>query len=324
MDKKISNHKKILHDILVAQNVQTLHNINAEIQPHVLAVGNIQPVYTIFNTDVVALDEFVKNNPKAFETDDLIKKDKKRDSKVRAIIAKAQYHYDFAQTEEEKEVARQLLYIVGKYKGVERKSYESETAYLRRMVTELQEVPDLLKRFDVTDLVDGLKQENEEFEALYNARTQILHSKQIKGNATKYRTKANKSFDDLCNVITASMLMPISEAEKAALEAIVDIINAHLQQATITHSRHAGVVASKKKKEELAAQKLENEKKEGQVDENTTGQADKSTTGQVDKSTTGQVDAGTNKQVDAGTSGQTDAGTSGQVDKGTSGQGEKV
>jgi hypothetical protein len=43
--------------------------------------------------------------------------------------------------------------------------------------------------------------------------------------------------------------MPISDAEKTAVENIIDLINGQIQQATLVYNRHAGVVAGKKKDE---------------------------------------------------------------------------
>jgi hypothetical protein len=58
---------------------------------------------------------------------------------------------------------------------------------------------------------ERLKQENESFEALYNIRAQTVHNKQMKGNATKYRSAANGAFDNLCKVATGVSLIPAPE-----------------------------------------------------------------------------------------------------------------
>jgi hypothetical protein len=236
----------------VSQNVQILRAIDEETRPYTIKVLGIQPVYEAFDTEFLNLDEFFKKNAKAFETEEIVKLDDKRDFTVRSVINKIQYHYNFAQNDAEKENARRLVYVAEKYRDVAKKEYEAETALVRSLVNELQQTPDLLSRFGITDLVAQLKRENEEFEALYNVRAQNLHDKQLKGNTAKYRTAANKAFDNLCKVVTGLSFMPLSEEEKNAVESIIDIINSQIQQATIVYNRHAGVLAAKKKDVENA------------------------------------------------------------------------
>jgi hypothetical protein len=246
MSKEILIYKRVFSKLAVSQNVQVLHAIHKGIQPYVSDVPSIRPVFETFGSELSILDNFVKKNFKAFETEEIAKKDDERDFTVRSIIAKANYHYDFAQTDEERETARRLVYIVEKYKNVAKKEYEAETTLLRSLTDELQQIPDLLRRFGITDLVVRLQRENDEFEALYNARAQAMHDKQLKGTATKHRTTVNKSFDNLCKVITGLQLMPISEYEKNAVESIIDIINSQIQQATVVYNRHVGIFVHKK------------------------------------------------------------------------------
>lgn len=259
MEKEILIYKRIFYNSTVSQNVQILHAIHGDIQPLTVKVPGLQPVFSTFSVELSNFDGFFKKNPKAFETEEIVKKDAARDFTVRALTTKVQYHYDFALTDGEREEARRLVYIVEKYKDAARMEYESETAHLRSMVNELQQIPDLLDRFGITGLVARLKQENDDFETLYNARAQTVHDRQLGGNTAKYRTAANKAFDNLCKVVTGLLLMPISDEEKTAVENIIDVINGHIRQATVVYNRHAGVVAGKKKDDaETADSKEEN------------------------------------------------------------------
>jgi hypothetical protein len=252
MNKEILTYKRILQRLTVSQNVQVLHAVYNDVQPYVTKVQSIEPVIETLGSELSIMDDFLKKNHKAFETEEIVKKDAARDFTVRAIIAKVQYHYDFAFAAEEKEAARRLVYIVAKYKDAAKKEYESETAYLRSLVNELQQTPDLLDRFDITCLVTKLKQENEEFETLYNTRAQTIHDSRTKGNATKYRTSVNTAFDNLCKVVNGLLLMPVTADEKTATENIIDIINAHIRQATTIYNRHAGILDGKKTDVETA------------------------------------------------------------------------
>jgi hypothetical protein len=250
MNKEILIYKRVLNKLTVLQNVQVLYSIRKKIQYYVPGIPEIQPAFETFSSDLSILDDFVKKNPKAIETEKIAQKDDERDFTVRAIIAKVQYHYDFAQSDEESEDACRLFYIVEKYKNVAKKEYEAETTLLRNLIDELQQVPDLLNRFCITKLVVKLQRENKEFEALYNARAQTVHDEQLRGNATKYRTTVNKAFDNLCKVITGLQFMPVCKQKKTAIENIIDIINSQIQQATVVYNRHVGVLTAGKKKDE--------------------------------------------------------------------------
>jgi hypothetical protein len=246
MSKEILIYKRVFQRLTVSQNLQILHAIHTDVQAYAMRAPNIQPVFETFGTELSNLNSFFKKNAKAFETEEIVKKDAARDFTVRAVISKAQYHCDFAMTDTEREEARRLVYIVEKYRDVAKMEYESETANLRSMVNELLQAPDLLDRFDIAGLVAKLKQENEEFEVLYNTRAQTVHDKQLKGNTAKYRTAASSAFDNLCKVATGLLLMPVGEDEKTAVESIIDLINGQIRQATVVYNRHAGVIAGKK------------------------------------------------------------------------------
>jgi hypothetical protein len=246
MEKKILVYKRVLHHLTISQNLQMLYAIHKDVDTLIVEVPWLRPVFDAFGVELYNLDSLFKQNPKVFETEDIVQKDAERDFTVRSVIAKVQYHYDFAMNDNEKDATRHLMHVVEKYKGAATKDYETETAYLRNMVKELQQTPDLLDYFGIANLVAKLKQENEDFETLYNARAQILHDKQLKGSATKCRASVNKAFDNLCEAITGLLFIPINHEEKTAVNNIIDIINAQIQQATVIYNRHAGVAASKK------------------------------------------------------------------------------
>ncbi|MDR1119585.1 MAG: hypothetical protein LBM08_01545 [Dysgonamonadaceae bacterium] len=113
--KEILIYKGVMQRLTVSQNLQILHAIHKEVQAYAMRAPGIQPVFETFGTELSNLDGFFKKNSKAFETEEIVKKDAARDFTVRATVAKVQYHYDFAMTGVEKEEARRLVYIVEKY-----------------------------------------------------------------------------------------------------------------------------------------------------------------------------------------------------------------
>ncbi|MDR2563978.1 MAG: DUF6261 family protein [Prevotellaceae bacterium] len=246
MKKKILNYKQTLFRIPVAQNVQTLFAVYTDAKPLAITVPQLQFVFGGFESELLALDAYFKQSNKAFETAEIVRLDACRDFTARAVIAKVDYAYDFALSDEEREEARRLLYVVEKYRKVEQMEYEAETANLRSMTTELQQLPELLNTFGLTNLIVRLKQENENFEARYNSRAQTVNDKRQQGNALKYRTAANRAFDSFADVLESLRLMPISVEQLATVEQIIDIVNGHIRQATIVYNRHIGVVSARK------------------------------------------------------------------------------
>ena len=253
MIKEILNHKRILQRLPIAQNVETLFSIHADVKPQVVNVPQLQMVFGNFEREQLAFDGFYKQRSKAFETEDIVQKDARRDFTVRALIAKVDYSYDFAMSDDEREEARRLLFIVEKHRNVAKMEYQAETAGIRSMVSELEQVAELLGKFGLTALTVRLKQENEDFETLYNSRAQTVYDKHQKGNTTKYRTSANGAFDDFCTVLQSIQLTPVSESERSAVESIIDIVNGHIRQATIVYNRHVGIVSARKQEDEPAS-----------------------------------------------------------------------
>ncbi|MDR2423909.1 MAG: DUF6261 family protein [Prevotellaceae bacterium] len=246
MKKEILNSKRILFRISVAQNVQMLFAVYTDTKPLAANVPQLQLVFGGFENELLAFDSFFKQSNKAFETPEIVRLDARRDFTARAVIAKVDYSYDFALSDDEREEARRLLYVVEKYRKVALMEYEAETANLRSMTAELQQMPALLNTFGLTDLTSRLKQENEDFEALYNSRAHTVNDKRQQGNTQKYRTAANLAFDNFVKALESLQLMPVSAAELAAAEQIIDIVNGHIRQATIVYNRHIGAVSARK------------------------------------------------------------------------------
>ena len=249
MKKNILHYKRVLHYLMAAQNAETLFSIHTDVKSLVVNVPQLQIVFGGFERELLAFDSFFKQNSNAFETEEIVQKDARRDFTLRATIVKVDYCYDFAFSDEEREEARRLRYIVEKYRNAAKLEYKAETASIRSLVNELEQAPELLNKFDLTALIARLKQENEDFETLYNSRAQTIYDKRQKGNIKKYRTEANGAFDDFCTVLQSSQLTPLSEAERTAVESIIDIVNGHIRQATIVYNRHIGILSARKQGE---------------------------------------------------------------------------
>jgi hypothetical protein len=118
------------------------------------------------------------------------------------------------------------------------------------MVEDLKEKASFLTLFDLTSLVNRLETENNDFEALYLSRTNVKGTKRERGTLTELATKANGSFDVICQIINGLSLMSLDADTKAALDEIIRFINSQIHEYTIVYNRHAGIITSKKSKDE--------------------------------------------------------------------------
>jgi hypothetical protein len=254
MNTKIDGYKSLLAHIEVAQNVQFHHDTATQIEPFALQVNGIVPAFQVYKSDTVALDtEFDRKN-KSFETNELALKDDLRDATAVQLLNRIDYHFKFAENNEEKDTARVLKFIADNYKDAHRKSYQAETSYLRNLVAELRTNSAALARFGLTPLVDRLDRENTDFETLYNARTQAIELRRERGQLTALASKANKSFDIFCQIINGLLLMSFDGATNVALEKIAEILKAQLHQYDVNYSRHMGKKKENEEKTENAGQ----------------------------------------------------------------------
>ncbi|GHT43658.1 hypothetical protein FACS189438_1300 [Bacteroidia bacterium] len=234
-------HKTLLYRISNAQNVQFLADILKNAGVHIDNIPGLVIVAQVLIGRYNLLEEFFKQNSAMFETEVVVHVDTNRDFLTRSIAAKVKYFYTYALTPEDKEDARRLDFIFDTYKKAEKKDYKAETTYIRRLVANLREWPALLSKFGLTELVDKLEIENNDFENSYDERSQAQQLIHLKGDMKNLRTGANKAFADLCDVVTGLRLTPLAADVKAELESLILVINRHIKEYTTIYHRHAGI-----------------------------------------------------------------------------------
>jgi hypothetical protein len=249
MNTKIDGFKSLLTRITVAQNVQFHKEAAAGIAPFAAKINGIAPAFGTYQTDANKLDNEFNTQTKFIETDELVARDKKRDSTTAQLISRVDYHSKFPENDAEKAAAHTLKFITETYKDAPRKNYQAETSYLRSMVEDLKKQAAGLTLLGLTPLVNRLETENNDFETLYLVRTDAKGVKRERGTLTELATKANHSFDVICQIINGVSLMSLDADTKTALDEIIRFINGQIHQYTVVYSRHAGVVASKKGKD---------------------------------------------------------------------------
>jgi hypothetical protein len=246
MITEIYGYKRLLTRITVAQNVQFHKEAATGIVPFTEKINGIASAFGSYQTDANKLDDEFNTQTKFIETEELVAKDNQRDGTTAQLISRIDYHSKFPANDEEKEVAHILKFITETYRDAPRKNYQSETSYLRSMVEDLNKQAAGLTLFGLTPLVSRLETENNDFETLYLARTGAKRAKRERGTLTELATKANSSFNVICQIINGLSLMSFDTDTKTAIDEIIRFLNSQIHQYTIVYNRHAGIIASKK------------------------------------------------------------------------------
>ncbi|MDR2533694.1 MAG: DUF6261 family protein [Tannerellaceae bacterium] len=231
------------------QTIQFHKNIIDDAVPTILTVQQLADVCAEYQARFAAMDAYFAKLRKRYETEVLSTKDNERDYVTRSIAGKIHFFEKYPQSDAEKEEINRLSIIYDTYKNADRKDYEAETTLLRRFMAELRKNAALIAKFNLVEMIDHLEQLNNDFETLYNDRTLIMHSLKEAGNMRLLRKEANAAFGDVCQALAGLSLMPITDAVRTAIASTVTVINANIEQFTATYHRHAGIVASKKKKD---------------------------------------------------------------------------
>ena len=250
MSATFHKHQNLLNNQLShGQLIQFHKNIVDDALPTIAAIPQLANVAADYQAKFTAMDNYFAKLRKRYETKVLVEKDKDRDYVTRSIAGKIRYFQKFPQTPAEKDDIDRLFVIYETYEAADRKDYEAETTFLRSFIAELRKFPALLTKFNLTEMVDNLEQLNNDFETVYNNRTLILHDLKESGNIAHLREATNAAFINITQAITGLSLMPVTDAVMTSMTTIVGIINANIEQFTTTYHRHAGVVASQKKKD---------------------------------------------------------------------------
>ena len=246
MNTKIDGYKQLLNRITTAQNVQFHREAAAIIAPLTTKVSGIVPAFNTYKADADNLDGEFNKRTKSIETAELAALDEKRDATTIQIITRIGYHARYPANDTEKEFSRKMQFVADKYKDAPRKSYQSETSYLRNMIAELRQNADGLTLFGLTSMVDILEQENNNFETIYLARTGEKEAKRERGTLGELSIKANTSFDIVSQIINGVVLMSLNAATKTALEEVIGLMNGQIHQYNTVYHRHAGKIKKKK------------------------------------------------------------------------------
>ncbi|MDR3245687.1 MAG: DUF6261 family protein [Prevotellaceae bacterium] len=254
MNAKIDGYKTMLTYISVAQSIQFHKNVLEQIAPFVRRIDVLISIFINYKSDYARLDaEFNKKN-KSIETVELETKDDKRDSTTGQLIFRIDYHLRFPINKDEMEAARILNVIVEKYSGAPRREYEIETSLLRNMIAELRSYSKYLILFGLTSLVNRLDKENNDFEAIYITRTNFIKAKGEHETLPELVAKVNNSFEIQCRSANGLSMTPLTTDAKAAVDEIISIINAQIQQHTAIYNCHIDAITSRNNNETMETQ----------------------------------------------------------------------
>jgi hypothetical protein len=224
-----------------AQNVQFMIDVKQAINPVGSALPPLGSVLAEFNGATGRLDAFFQQNRKMFETPVVVDKDSGRDFTNNSLAAKITYLFTYAPTKELKNEAYKLYFEVDTFRHASKKDYKSETAYIRKLIAGLRKYPALLTKYELTQLVDTLETQNEEFFTVYDERSQARQAQQLSGNMRLLRRAANAAFTNVCTVVEGMLLTPLTAGQRSDYNDIALNINRYIEEYTIRYHRHAGI-----------------------------------------------------------------------------------
>jgi hypothetical protein len=258
---EITDYKALLSHISTGKNVQFQRDVMVQIPSYVEKISGALPAFEAYKSVAIALETEFNRKNKYIETNILALKDDWRDATTVQLAIRIDYHFKFPQNEEEKEASHVLEFIINKYRGAQDKDYQAETSYLRNLIAELRKNEGALELFGLISLVDRLERENNEFETVYNTRTNVKKIKRETGTLRQLVEKTNEAFDIFCKIINGMLHMPIDDDTKTNLEQIAGLLNTQIYQYMINYHHHQGVFTSQKKKKKEADEKKEAEEK---------------------------------------------------------------
>ena len=154
---EVKSHSTLFNNLSNSQNVQILENIVNQAGADIETIPELAPSYTDVKQDLTSLDGAFRHGKALYETKEVAGKDSGRDYITRSIASRVASYANYPQSEQEKEEAGRLQFIVDTYKNADRKEYESETTFIRRFIVELRKYPALLVKYGINTMVWKLK-----------------------------------------------------------------------------------------------------------------------------------------------------------------------
>ncbi|MDR2496512.1 MAG: DUF6261 family protein [Tannerellaceae bacterium] len=261
MENKIMQHKYILYLLSVAQAVEFHVETTDLIRDDVALVEQMTDLMADYEAATQALEEAFGDSRKSFETEFIAGSDVSRDAISAEIIRRVNFVHSNPTDEAEREAARLLKFEIDKYNSVIRHGYTEETLGLFHLIIDLRKHPDALNLLGIEQLLLRLEAANNAFEQQYLIRTVALEAKRERTPVGKLALKANKSFEQICISAAGLIISRPTDEVKAALTSVISHINGQIHDYTTIVHRHSGVLASRRKKKQEAAQKAKEDGK---------------------------------------------------------------
>lgn len=249
----IDPHQSVMSKNLSNAELFTLHELLVEfMNQKVVAIPRLQASYNKYLDDFNGFDISFKDVLASIETKKIEKLDGERKGLFRLVDHAVKDAAKYAVAPDVKEAAGALLLIFRTYAGTPKLEYEGKSGNITNLIQELEK-PENAARIALlgqTANVAAMKQLNIDFQALYSSRYVDKHAHKQAGTTRQWRVKLLSEYGTLVQVINGLRISATAPAEIAALDEIIDYINATVEQYTVIVHRRLAIAKAHKKKEE--------------------------------------------------------------------------
>jgi hypothetical protein len=218
----------------------------AELMALIITIAFLQEAWNKYREAVEALINHFKIAKKYMQTPEIEALDDERDLLTRTLAGRIASTHRYPLSDEEKAAAAKLLFVWEKYRSMESRDYETNTAFVTHLVIDLKSSrfasAVLLLGFD--GLVDKIDAKNKLFQAAYIARSNEMEANQMKGTTADFRKQADHALGELEAALSGMQRLSVDDATKAKLDQAAVKFNAAIDQYTRIYNRHAGLTAS--------------------------------------------------------------------------------
>ncbi len=228
------------------EHFQFMTDVRNSIREVTPAALNLEPVFPKFNNALSRLNTAVLVDAGSVKTEKLSEFDSLRDATWSAIGGRIRATL-LSPVEEEVESAKVLKRVYDLYGNIRNMSYNEETAALTNMVEDLEKPENAAhcETIGITGWVAALKRQNNDFQALLDARNAELAGKDS-GDVKAARAEIDPVYREITDRINAMVTLEMTTPE---MESFIRELNQRIKYYEDTLSMRAGRNAAEEEEE---------------------------------------------------------------------------
>ena len=244
----ITKHLLLLNRLSNAMNMQFHLSQKERLTTIIVTLQLLGLPWQKYLAAIVKLDNSYKWPQASPQTEVIAGLEKERDRLLTWLYHVVNDHLNLSPKPNTKPAAKAISFILNNYKGWHKANYEEETAMVTNLLEELDKPENAahIVALGIGEIISLIRQNNVDFQALYETRYDIQQVHRVDGNTKEARHDADTAFNELCLAIVALRSMLTAQADIDKLDALILSINGTIEQYTIVYHRHVGILKHKK------------------------------------------------------------------------------